>query len=314
MDIYQTLDNVKKNKLTRPIVTWGIFDGVHLGHIELITENVNLANRTFGHSVIITFENHPEEVLFNRKIQFITSLEHRLKLLDELNVDVCIVLRFDNKLAEITAQEFLMMLRKKIGMKGIIASNLTRFGKNNLGNINTLKKFAAQNFIYLKLVEPVKVNNKVVSSTLVRNLITNGNLDEAKNLLGRFPSTYGTVIKGTGIGKKKLGIATANIDVHSEIVPPNGVYATITILADKENFSITNIGTRPTIDPANKQIHIETHIFDVKKKLYGEDIEIKFIKKLRGEKKFPSLSALKKQILIDKKKALKILRAYRNQN
>jgi len=303
MKIIYGISEIKKFK--KPVVALGVFDGVHLGHRRILRETVKKARQINGTAVAVTFYPHP------RKEQSLYALGHRLRLISELGIDACIVIKFSRSFSNISAVKFIKnILAAKIGAKFIYIGKNFRFGKSAFGNYRLLHKFSATYDYKIKAFNIIRVSHRLVSSTYIRKLITHGKLDTARKLLQKPVSVFGTVIKGISLARK-LGFPTANIDPHHEILPPSGVYL-VKVIFRKKNFrGVCNIGRKPTLltKPeeigAGPQKHIEVFIFNFHKNIYGKDLEVQFIRKLRNEKKFPSLERLAKQIKKDISQAKK---------
>lgn len=288
------------HKFKNAVVALGVFDGVHQGHRRIIKAVVRKARSIAGKAVVVTFWPHPQ------KEGSLFSLEHRLRLIAGLGVDACIVINFTKHFAGITADRFIReILTNKIGSRYIYVGRNFHFGKNAVGNYKTLQKYSAYYGYRLKIFEVIKIKNQAVSSTYIRSLIKKGNLGFAKDLLCHSVSVLGTVIRGTSLATK-LGFPTANIDPHHEIIPPSGIYAVRVIFNHHRLSGVCYIGTRPTIQTRLTKTHIEVHIFDFSRNLYGKYMEVQFIKKIRDDKKFDSLTCLKKAIQKDVTKARRI--------
>lgn len=291
MKVIYGLKQIKKYR--KPVVSLGIFDGVHRGHINILKGVVTKAGSIKGTSVAVTFWPHPQ------KEESIYSLEHRLRLISEQGIDVCIVINFNKKFANTEAIDFIKdILFKKIGAYYIYVGRNFRFGKGQEGNFKTLHKLSKIYNFKLKLFDVIRIKNTPVSSTCIRSLIKKGRLDLAQKLLTRPVSILGTVIKGSLIARR-LGFPTANIDPHHEVIPPYGVYMVRIKFSGKKFRGICYIGTKPTFKTKKPREHIEVYIFNFNKNIYGKYLEIQFIKKIRDEKKFPSPQALATQIKKD---------------
>lgn len=270
----------------------GVFDGVHQGHAQILQATVREARRINGTSIALTFSPHPQ------KEESLYSLEHRLRLIAEIGIDVCIVINFNPHFAKITAENFIKdILVKKINAQYIYVGKNFRFGKNASGDFKTLSRFAKIYHFKLKLFPVVKINHQPISSTLIRTLIRKGDLARAQKLLGRPVSVLGTVIRGSSIARR-LGFPTANINPHHEVIPPSGAYAVKIIFQKKKYRGVCNIGTRPTFGKTGER-HIEVYIFNFKQNIYGKYLEIQFVKKIRNERKFTHPGLLAKQIQKD---------------
>ena len=296
-----------QKKLTWPVVTLGVFDGVHSGHQRVIQKTIDLANKKNGESIILTFDRHPKSVLSQTQQSCITSLEHRLVLFEQLGVDISVVLEFDKKIAEISAEDFIIkILHEWLGAKVIVLGFNCSFGKGRRGNASMVRDYAEKYGFEVVTCNPLEFEGEITSSTTIRKHIIQGNLQKAKGMLGRRVSVFGTVIKGSGRGKG-LGFPTANLNLHHEIKPPSGVYATKVFLEGREYKAITNIGTCPTFGEStrNDEPVVEVHIIGFDESIYGKDLEVQFLFKLREETRFESADELKLQLERDKMRFMK---------
>jgi len=307
MKVIYGINKIKKYR--KPVVALGVFDGVHRGHRNILKGAARRARSIKGTSVVLTFWPHPQ------KEKSLYSLEHRLRLIRELGIDVCVVINFNKRFAKILASGFVKnILYKKIGASLVCVGRNFRFGKNGEGDVNTLRRLSVLCNYKLKVFRVMRTHNQAISSTYIRSLIRKGNLDAAKELLCRPVAVLGTVTSGMRIGRK-LGYPTANIDPHHEVIPPKGVYAVRVIFEAKLFYGTCYIGTKPTLKPHNKKIYIEVNIFNLNKNIYAKFLEIQFIKKIREDKKFNSLPGLAKQIKLDSLKARRLfpsLKPYHN--
>jgi riboflavin kinase/FMN adenylyltransferase len=296
-----------QKKLAWPVVTLGVFDGVHSGHQKVIQKTIDLANKKSGESIILTFDRHPKSVLSQTQQSCITSLEHRLVLFEQLGVDISVVLEFDKKIAEISAEDFIIkILHEWLGAKIIVLGFNCSFGKGRRGNASMVRDYAEKYGFEVVTCDPLEFEGEITSSTTIRKHIIQGNLQKAKGMLGRRVSVFGTVIKGSGRGKG-LGFPTANLNLHHEIKPPSGVYATKVFLEGREYKAITNIGTCPTFGEStrNDEPVVEVHIIGFDESIYGKDLEVQFLFKLREETRFESADELKLQLERDKMRFMK---------
>ncbi|MFQ5962845.1 MAG: bifunctional riboflavin kinase/FAD synthetase [Candidatus Scalinduaceae bacterium] len=301
-----TILGIKKlqKKLIWPVVTLGVFDGVHLGHQRVIEKTVNLANKKKGESIVLTFGRHPRSILSKEPQSCITSLEHRLVLFEQLGVDITVVLKFSKKVSETSAEDFITrIIYGWLGAKVIVLGFNCSFGKDRMGNASMVHDFANKYGFEVVTCKPVESEGETVSSTAIRKNIVQGDLQKAKGMLGRRVSVFGTVVKGSGRGKM-LGFPTANLNLHHEIKPPSGVYATKVFLSGKEYGAITNVGKRPTFGENTRSSEpiVEAHIVDFNESIYGKDLEVQFLFKLREEIKFENIDELKQQLKRDKKR------------
>ncbi|MBU1924500.1 MAG: bifunctional riboflavin kinase/FAD synthetase [Candidatus Omnitrophica bacterium] len=291
------------------VVAIGTFDGVHKAHRRIIKTAVQKAKIFKGTSIVLTFSPHPAKVTRSSKLpDLITSIAHRLKLIGELGPDICIIVDFDKKFANISASDFVRgILKQKLGASFVVVGENFNFGKKKAGNVAYLKK--RQRIFQIKpIVLPAyKKGVKTVSSSQIRNLIRTGKIKQAEAMLGRTFSIIGIVEKGARRGAV-LGFATANIQAHQEVLPPGGVYAVRAKVGKKWYRAMLNIGYRPTFYKTNAQMAIEAHIFNFNRKIYGQTIEIQFISRIRKEKMFSNTQDLRKQLLLDKHKIKHIFR------
>jgi len=290
MKVFYGLKNVKKFR--NAVVVLGVFDGVHAGHRRILFETVRKAHCIKGKGVIVTFWPHP------RKTESIYSLEHRLKLIAGFGLDACVCIKFNKFFSNTSPYDFVKdILVGKIGAKYIYVGENFTFGRGASGDTALLKRLSEEFGFKLKAFEVLKTHNLAISSTYIRRLIKEGKLSEAQKLLMRPVSILGTVIRGASLAKK-LGFPTANIDPHHEVLPPSGVYSVRVLIGRRKYPGICYIGNKPTLAKTKIQ-HIEAHIFDFKKNIYGKYLEIQFIKLLRKERKFSSLRSLAEQIRKD---------------
>lgn len=297
-------------------VTIGVFDGVHAGHKKIISRVVAQSRRLRMKSVVITFDPHPASVLNPKsKIPSLISLDHRIRLIESLGVDILIIVKFTRTFSSLPAQIFVKnILVGRLRTKRIFVGENFYFGKNAAANTAVLKRLSKCFKFKLTTISPIKAAGHVVSSSLIRRLITSGDLHQAAKLLSRPVSVFGTVVKGHGLAVG-LGFPTANINPHHEIVPPCGVYAVrVTLgthpkmICPRSYHAVLNIGLRPTFySPRDEEPTIEVHLFGFKGNLYGKDIEVEFVKKIRDERKFRSKKALVNRIRADAALARKIL-------
>lgn len=309
MKVIHGLEKVRRG-FKYPIVTIGTFDGVHLGHREVISKTVERANRCDGTSIVLTFDPHPMKVLRPEAwLPSLTSLQHRLKLIGELGANICLIVRFNRKFSSTPPEEFVRdVLVKRLKVKELLLGYNYVFGRDRSGDIDLMRRLADRYGFRVTKVGPVRMDGRVISSTLVRSCIDRGKLRKAQKFLGRPFSILGTVVKGSKRGRL-IGYPTANIDPHHEAIPPSGVYGVKVRLNNGLFFGILNIGTRPTFAVGHPlEPTIEVHIFDFDLKIYGKDLEIIFLKKLRDERRFETKEDLIEQIKIDEAKVRKELR------
>ena len=273
----------------------GYFDGMHVGHMKLVTEMLYEANKKGLKKALITFHPDPWVVIKNQmNIPHITSMEERIELGQSLNLDYFIIIPFTKELSQMSNVEFEKML-SELNVKTLVCGFDYSYGYKGSGNIKTLKQ---QSLFDVIEVEAVKFNNEKISSTRIELLLKNGNIHEIKDLLGRNYSIQGKVIKGQSLGKT-IGFPTANIELkYNSILPKPGVYIGYVNIHGKTYKSMINIGNNPTFNYQDK-LSIEAHILDFNEDIYNKDIQITFIERIRDEKKFNSKDELISQLNID---------------
>jgi riboflavin kinase / FMN adenylyltransferase len=278
----------------------GFFDGVHLGHQQIIRQTIADARQHGALALVITFDQHPNTVVAPARVPpLIYSLPQKLRAIESLGPDATLLIHFDKAFSQKTGESFIRELAAAwSGIQSIcVGANFT-FGHKRGGNVELLKKLGAELKFSVHGMAAVSLDGRTVSSTRIREAIRAGDLDAASQMLGRAYSIAGRVMEGDKLGHK-LGFPTANIDPDGLALPPSGVYAIHAIARGKTHRAVLNIGTRPTLGNPNPSIRIEAHLLDFTGNLYGEELEIVFAEKLRDEQKFPSLDELKAQIARD---------------
>lgn len=295
MTIIYDLDQVEK-PLTNPVLTIGNFDGVHKGHLALFDRVKERARAIGGQSAVMTFEPHPIKVMKpGNGPPLITLGEQKLRLIGDADIDVIFFIPFSKQFAAISAQDFVQdILLKKIGMKELVVGYDYAFGRNREGNIKLLKDMGNDFGFAVHVVDPIRIDDSLVSSTSIRKLVQEGNLSKAKNLLGRDYQICGRVVKGKNRGGALLGFPTANLKLVDELTPKIGVYAVTVLIGDDIYEGLTNIGYNPTF--GNGVFSVETHILDFSGDLLGKSIKVNFIQRLRDEKTFDTVKDLAEQI------------------
>jgi riboflavin kinase/FMN adenylyltransferase len=278
----------------------GVFDGVHLGHQAVISTSARHAHASDGTPVVLTFDPHPAKVLRPEKApHLLTSTPHKLALIRKLGVEHLLVVKFDQEFAATAPEEFVARLVAGARPLGeICVGHEWSFGHNHAGNLALLHELGTRHRFNVVGIPPVKVQRAVVSSTAIRARIERGDLAGAAAMLGRDYTILGTVVEGAKLGRQ-LGFPTANLSAHSEQFPPDGVYFAEAWLGGVLHHGLVNIGVRPTIAARNGERLIELHLLDFRRDIYGQDVEVRFVKFLRPEKKFSSVEALAEQIASD---------------
>jgi riboflavin kinase/FMN adenylyltransferase len=285
-------------RFATPVLTLGNFDGVHRGHQEILRRLVATARAIGGQPVALTFRPHPAAVLApGGAPPLITDWRSRLERIAEFGVDAIIVQRFTRAFSQITAEDFVRrLLVRNLGIHTVVVGHRVSFGHNRAGGAEMLRRLGAEYGFAVEVVGPVTVDGILVSSSAVRRAIEAGDLERAALLLGRPVSVGGRVVHGSHRGKG-LGFPTANIRVAGIMVPPDGVYAVRVSTPGGQRAGVANLGKRPTF--AGRERSLETHLFDVDADLYGQRLEVTFVRRLRGEVKFPNPQALVEQIARD---------------
>ncbi len=306
MEIIRDLEALTRHPY--PVTAIGNFDGVHMGHRAILKSAIERARAAGGTAFALTFDPLPAKLLVpERAPKLILIPDDKLELLRLSGIDGVIVINFTLELSLLSPRDFVCeYLLGKIGAREVVVGHSVSFGHNRAGNAAVMVELGREFGFDTNVVGPVKVDGLEVSSTKVRDLIQTGEMRAAARLLGRYHFLHGPVVRGRERGRT-IGFPTANIESETECIPPDGVYATRVILDDGAYPSITNIGMRPTF--AETARSIEAHIFDFTRDLYGLRVKLEIIERIRGERKFDSADALKRQIALDLGKAREILSA-----
>lgn len=302
--------NINNLKINNPVLTIGVFDGVHQGHVRILDRLKTLAKEKNGESVVFTLWPHPRIVL-NKDIntlRLLNTIEEKKFLMSGTKIDHMIIVPFTKAFANLTACEFIeQYLVHKIGVKHLVVGYNHQFGKDRKAGYDFFKKCALKYDFDIEKLDPKLVDNDSVSSTKIREFLTSGHLEYANRYLGYEYFITGDVVEGNQIGRK-IGFPTANIKVPEPYkqIPRDGVYAVSIRFNGDLYHGMLNIGSRPTVSPTLMSKNIEVHIFDFNKKIYNQKITVSFIKRIRDEKKFNSLNELSEQLKEDKKEVLKI--------
>ncbi len=301
MRVHQELPDTPPDKGT--ILTIGVFDGVHRGHQSLLSRVVEVASQGGMLSGVLTFVNHPRSVLVpDTCISYITSVEDRLALLKDSGVDMVIPLHFDLELSRLRAHEFTGLLQERLKMSGLVMGYNFAMGFKREGTPETLASIGSDQGFSVTVVDAVTVGGGRVSSTVIRECVTSGDVAGAADLLGRPFNICGEVVVGEGRGRAVLGYPTANLDLPEDrLVPDNGIYATWASVGSERYMAATNVGVKPTFGENKK--NIEAHLLDFDGDLYGKDVTLEFVERLRDEVRFDSPEALSAQIRLDVEQA-----------
>jgi len=306
METFRSISEL--SKLRGPLfLAIGVFDGVHLGHQAVISTSAQHARAANGTPVVVTFDPHPEKVLRPKTApHLLTATPHKIALIRDLGMAHLLIITFDKQFAATEPEEFVHeLVEHSKSLREICVGHEWSFGKNRRGNLKLLNQFGARFDFGVVGIPPVTVNGELVSSTTIRKAVETGDLAKAAQMLGREYTVLGTVVSGDNRGKK-IGFPTANLSAHNEQFPPNGVYFAEAKLEGVIYPGVVNLGYRPTVDTRKSERILEIHLFDFDHDIYGKDLEVRFIRYLRPEKKFESVDALVRQIGLDVKQARKL--------
>jgi len=304
MEIEQELANITPRGET--LLTIGVFDGVHAGHRYLLEKLQQRAAEKNLLSGVVTFNPHPQSVLHpHNQLPSLSTMEDRVRAFQELGIKIIAVLTFTPRVAQLSAREFISLIKKQLRMRGIMVGPDFTLGRGGEGNINLLRALGREMKFSVEVIPPFTINGEVVSSTLIRRALVQGDMRKVERLMGRYFYMGGKVITSDKRGRV-LGFPTANLDIRpQQALPGNGIYATIAQVDGKQFPSATNIGIRPTFGEREKTV--ETHLLNYKGDLYGKDMRLEFVQKLRDEQRFPSSEELKVQIEKDVREVEAIL-------
>lgn len=312
MKIYEELPRVTKDKKT--IITLGTFDGIHYGHKKILEAVTQRASEINGRSFLITFNPHPRHVLSgDNKPGLLTTHREKIDLLRSSGIENVLTIKFTKEFSQLTPEEFIKnILVNGIGLTEIIIGTDHHFGKGRGGDIQTLKEMGSVYDFVVNSVQPFKVEDEVVSSTKIRNLMIDGSITKANSLLGRKYSFSGTVVEGDKRGRK-LGFPTANIKMEAaeKLLPALGIYVVDFITGNNKYYGLLSVGKRPTFYTSGEIIP-EVYIYDFDKEIYGEFVTVNLIERLRGEEKFSSADELIHQMNKDKEAGLNVLNSLVN--
>ncbi len=300
MKVYHSLNNLPPFK--NPVITVGTFDGVHQGHRMLIKKIKSFAKEITGESVLITFDPHPRLVVYpnEKSLQILSTLDEKISLLESEGVDHLVVVPFTNEFSLMTAKDYLKYFLIKHFHPAIIVTGYNHsFGHHRDGNIEMLRKFKNEFHYQIEELNKQLIDDIAVSSSRIRIALNEGDIEMATHLLGHYYSITGRVTRGQQFGNK-IGFPTANIEINDalKLIPADGVYAVLVNFKNQQLKGMMNIGFRPTVDGVHHKL--EVHLLDFYQDLYKEQLEIHFVKRLRDEKKFLSIDALKEQLAKDK--------------
>jgi riboflavin kinase/FMN adenylyltransferase len=306
MKIFRQIEDQSLSTLGS-VVTMGNFDGIHFGHQALISSTVEEAKQLGYDSIVLTFEPHPLKVLApDRAPRLILSYEDKMALFQSFGVNLVIAQSFDRQFASISADDFVRrFLVERLKVRKLWVGRDLRFGQGRKGNVDDLLRLASENGFEVGVLDPILLEGERISSSRIRQLLEEGRVDEVRPLLGRFHFVSGTVVKGHRRGRE-LGFPTANISSQTEVMPPDGIYATLFDVRNKQWLSISSIGVNPTFGDGPRTV--ESFIFDFDGDIYGESVKLSFVKRIREERKFTIVNDLIGQINEDVKCAKAIFK------
>lgn len=288
-------------------LTVGVFDGVHLGHQQIIKKLTAGAHENGVPAVVLTFEPHPASVLTTHEIRCLTLPDERAELLAQQGVDIVITQPFTRDLSSVTAYDFMSQLMRHLGVKHLLVGYDFALGKGREGNAARLTEIGLDLGYTVEVVSALSDESGVVSSTEIRKLIETGNMSEAERLMGHPFSLHGPVIHGDARGRT-INVPTANIGYsHDKMIPANGIYACWAYLRGQKYQAAVNIGINPTFTPEKQIPNVEAHLLDFRGEIYGEDVKLEFVARLRNELKFESVDTLLEQIWRDIEQTRQIL-------
>jgi len=304
MQHYRSLEEVN---LQNSWLTVGVFDGVHRGHQQIIKKLTAGAHASDAPAVVLTFDPHPASVLSGHEIKCLTLPDERADLFEKLGVDVVITERFTRELSAVTAYDFMSRLTRQLGLRHLLIGYDFAMGKGREGNAARLTEIGLELGYAVEVVPALSDESGVISSTEIRKLVEVGNVAEAARLLARPYSLHGPVVHGDGRGKR-INVPTANIAYSREkMIPAKGIYACWAYLNDGKYQAAINIGINPTFTPDKQIPNVEAHLLDFHRDIYGEDLRLEFVERLRDELKFDSVDVLVEQIWKDVEVAREVL-------
>ena len=304
MEVEKELANIAPQGET--LLTIGVFDGVHAGHRYLLEKLKQRSAEKNLLSGVVTFNPHPQSVLYPcNQLPGLSNLEDRVRAFQELGIKIVAVLTFTAQVAQLSARDFMSLVKKQLRMRGIMVGPDFALGLNREGNIDLLRAMGREMEFSVEVIPSYIINGEVVSSTLIRRVLAQGDMRKVEGLMGRYFQLVGKVITSDKRGRI-LGFPTANLDIKpQQALPGNGIYATIAQVDGEQFYSATNIGIRPTFGEGEKTV--ETHLLNYKGDLYGKDMRLEFVQKLRDEQRFLSSEELKAQIERDVREVETIL-------
>lgn len=308
MKTYSSIHSFTTKKKT--IVTIGTFDGVHVGHKKILEKIIQNTNNSDYESLVLTFFPHPRTVLqTGTEMKQLNTIDEKSNLIEKAGIDNLVIHPFDKEFASLSAEEFVKKVLVGIfNIQKIVIGYDHRFGKNRTADINDLIAFGNQYNFEVEQISAEELNEVAVSSTKIRNALSDGNIELANSFLGYNYAITGMVVQGKQLGRT-IGFPTANISINEDykLIPNSGVYVVECKIENQSYFGMMNIGTNPTVEDTNKAQKLEVNIFDFDDDIYNETITVSILKRIRSEQKFDSLEALKNQIALDKQSSLSFI-------
>ncbi len=303
MDVIHFPEDPRPVQWRHPVLALGNFDGLHRGHVKIIERIQRGASERGGTSVVLTFDPHPPRILRPDKAPpLLMTKTQKLDALGRAGVQGAAVVRFTREMSQWEPETFVRtVLVEWLHVAEVWVGADFLFGRDRSGNFTLLKSLGAQHGFRAEKIDPVRYKDFVVSSTRIRRLVSEGRVDEAGALLGHHYTIDGAIVEGAKRGRE-MGFPTANLSTENDLIPPHGVYATTITIDGAVHPSVTNIGTRPTFEDQTATV-VETHVINQSMDLYGRQIRLAFIQRLRDERKFPDLEALQEQIATDVRRA-----------
>jgi riboflavin kinase / FMN adenylyltransferase len=295
----QYYSSIQKASLERSQLTIGVFDGVHRGHQQIIHRLTEGAHENKAPAVVLTFDPHPARIFGRGDIKLLTLPQERAELLASLGVDIVVTHPFDRDFSDTTALDFMKLVKRHLGVSHLVLGYDATVGKNREGNAERLREIGRELGYTIEVVTALSDESGVISSTEIRKLIATGNVVDAERLMGHPYSLHGPVVTGDQRGRT-IDVPTANIEYSPDkLIPANGIYACWAHLNGEKYCAAVNVGFNPTFTPDKKTANVEAHLLDFKREIYGEDVRLEFVARLRDELRFNSVEALLEQIWKD---------------
>ena len=305
MKVFHHLSRRVRPETAGSVLAIGIFDGFHRGHQKIIKKVKAEASSKGAAAGVLSFSPHPEKALNGRPIKMIQTLEQRLRSFERAGLDFCLLFDLDNGLSRLSGEEFArQIIKDSLGIQQVVVGRNFRFGHQRQCGVDDLKKFGHLFGFKVTVLEPARSGGRPISSSLIRKLLESGRIEEANKLLGHPYEISGRVVSGDKLGQR-LGFPTINLETENEITPA-GVFITLTEINRKIFPSVSNIGIRPTVGGTVRQV--ESHLLDIALKVYQQKVSLFLLKKIREEKKFDSIQALKEAMARDVNLARKFFR------